>query len=109
VTTGRFLVADATDVDDALTELYRFDPVEVLPGPDARADDELLNTVRDRTDATLTIHETEAFAPKRADHTVREQFGTETVDRLSVATPTVAAAGAISPTSRRPARVCSPR
>ncbi|MFB1063739.1 DNA mismatch repair protein MutS [Natrinema sp. H-ect4] len=95
VTTGRFLVADATDVDDALTELYRFDPVEVLPGPDARADDELLNTVRDRTDATLTIHETEAFAPKRADHTVREQFGTETVDRLSVATPTVAAAGAI--------------
>ncbi|PGF18311.1 DNA mismatch repair protein MutS [Natrinema sp. CBA1119] len=95
VTTGRFLVADATDVDDALTELYRFDPVEVLPGPDARADDELLNTVSDRTDATLTLHETEAFAPKRATHAVREQFGTETVDRLSVAEPTVAAAGAI--------------
>ncbi|WP_226039256.1 DNA mismatch repair protein MutS [Natrinema sp. DC36] len=95
VTTGRFLVADAADVDDALTELYRFDPVEVLPGPDARADDDLLNTVRDRTDATLTLHETEAFAPKRASHTVREQFGTETVDRLSVADPTVAAAGAI--------------
>ncbi|WP_222917185.1 DNA mismatch repair protein MutS [Natrinema sp. SYSU A 869] len=95
VTTGRFLVADAADDDDALTELYRFDPVEVLPGPDARTDDELLNNIRERVDATLTLHETESFAPKRADHTVREQFGTETVDRLSVGEPTIAAAGAI--------------
>ncbi|QLK27389.1 DNA mismatch repair protein MutS [Natrinema zhouii] len=95
VTTGRFLVADAADADDALTELYRFDPVEILPGPGVRTDDELLNTVRERTDTTLTLHETEAFAPKRASHTVREQFGTETVDRLSVGEPTLAAAGAI--------------
>ncbi|WP_226480418.1 DNA mismatch repair protein MutS [Natrinema amylolyticum] len=95
VTTGRFLVADADDADDALTELYRFDPVEVLPGPDARTDDDLLNTVRERIDATLTLHETESFAPKRATHEVREQFGTETVDRLSVGEPTLAAAGAI--------------
>ncbi|AEH36727.1 DNA mismatch repair protein MutS [Halopiger xanaduensis] len=95
VTTGRFLVAEADDSDDALTELYRFDPVEVLPGPDARTDDDLLNAVRERIGATLTLHETEAFAPKRADHAVREQFGTETVERLSVGEPTVAAAGAI--------------
>lgn len=95
VTTGRFLVADAADVDDALTELYRFDPVEVLPGPDVRTDDDLLEQVRERVDATLTLHETEAFAPKRAAHAVREQFGAETVDRLSVGEPTVAAAGAI--------------
>ncbi|SEW13034.1 DNA mismatch repair protein MutS [Natrinema salifodinae] len=95
VTTGRFLVADADDVDEALTELYRFDPVEVLPGPDVRTDDELLDLVRERVDATLTLHETEAFAPKRADHRVREQFGTETVERLSAAEPAVAAAGAI--------------
>ncbi|ELY68037.1 DNA mismatch repair protein MutS [Natrinema versiforme] len=95
VTTGRFLVAAADDADNALTELYRFDPVEVLPGPDVRADDDLLNQVRDRIGATLTLHETEAFAPKRAKHGVSEQFGAETVDRLSVGEPTIAAAGAI--------------
>ncbi|OVE85350.1 DNA mismatch repair protein MutS [Natronolimnobius baerhuensis] len=95
VTTGRFLVADAEDEDDALTELYRFDPVEVLPGPDARANDELLSTIRERLDATLTLHDTEAFAPKRADHAVGDHFGRETVDRLAVGTPTIAAAGAI--------------
>ncbi|MDQ2050644.1 DNA mismatch repair protein MutS [Natronolimnohabitans sp. A-GB9] len=95
VTTGRFLVADAADVDDALTELYRFDPVEVLPGPGVRTDDDLLQTVRERVDAALSLHETEAFAPKRAAHAVRDQFGAETVDRLSVGEPTVAAAGAI--------------
>ncbi|ELY40716.1 DNA mismatch repair protein MutS [Natronorubrum tibetense] len=95
VTTGRFLVADAEDADDALTELYRFAPVEVLPGPAARGDDELLNQVRERVDAALTLHETESFAPKRAAHTVREQFGRETVERLSVDESTLAAAGAI--------------
>ncbi|RZV11593.1 DNA mismatch repair protein MutS [Natrinema hispanicum] len=95
VTTGRFLVAEADDADDALTELYRFDPVEVLPGPDVRTDDDLLGRVRERSDATLTLHETEAFAPKRAAHQVREQFGTETVDRLAVDEPAIAAAGAI--------------
>jgi DNA mismatch repair protein MutS len=95
VTTGRFLVAEADDADDALTELYRFDPVEVLPGPDVRTDDALLEQVRERLDATLTLHETDAFAPKRAAHAVREQFGAETVDRLSVGEPTLAAAGAV--------------
>ncbi|MFP8951566.1 DNA mismatch repair protein MutS [Natrialbaceae archaeon A-arb3/5] len=95
VTTGRFLVAEAEDRDEALTELYRFDPVEVLPGPEARADDDLLSAVRDRADAALTLHETETFAPKRAARTVREQFGRETVERLSVGDPTLAAAGAI--------------
>ncbi|QSW99988.1 DNA mismatch repair protein MutS [Haloterrigena alkaliphila] len=95
VTTGRFLVADADDADDALTELYRFDPVEVLPGPNVRTNDDLLGLVRERIDAALTLHETEAFAPKRAAHTVREQFGEETVDRLAVGDSTLAAAGAI--------------
>ena len=95
VTTGRFLVADAEDADDALTELYRFDPVEVLPGPEVRSDDEVLGLIRERVDAALTLHETESFAPKRAAHTVREQFGRETVDRLSVGESTLAAAGAI--------------
>ncbi|MFC4542863.1 DNA mismatch repair protein MutS [Halosolutus amylolyticus] len=95
VTTGRFLVAEADDADAALTELYRFDPVEVLPGPAVRSADDLLTEIRERVDATLTLHETEAFAPKRAAHATREQFGRETVDRLSVGEATIAAAGAI--------------
>ena len=95
VTTGRFLVTEADDADDALTELYRFDPVEVLPGPETRTDDDLLGLIRERIDAALTLHKTESFAPKRAAHTVREQFGRETVDRLSVGEPTLSAAGAI--------------
>ncbi|ELY47498.1 DNA mismatch repair protein MutS [Natronorubrum sulfidifaciens] len=95
VTTGRFLVTEADDADDALTELYRFDPVEVLPGPETRTDDDLLSLIRERTDAALTLHETESFAPKRAAHTAREQFGRETVDRLSVGESTISAAGAI--------------
>ncbi|MFU8866566.1 DNA mismatch repair protein MutS [Natronococcus sp.] len=94
VTTGRFLVAEAEDADETLTELYRFDPVEVLPGPEVRADDDLLGLVRERLEVTLTLHETEAFAPKRASHAVREQFG-ERVDRLGVGEPAVAAAGAV--------------
>ena len=95
VTTGRFLVADGEDAEATLTELYRFGPVEILPGPDARTDDDLLNRVRERTDARLTLHETEAFAPKRATHRAREQFGRETVDRLPVGEPALAAAGAV--------------
>ncbi len=95
VTTGRFLVADGEDAEATLTELYRFGPVEILPGPDARTDDDLLNRVRERTDARLTLHETEAFAPKRATHRAREQFGRETVDRLPVGEPALVAAGAV--------------
>ncbi len=95
VTTGRFLVAEAEDADDVLTELYRFDPVEVLPGPAVRSADDLLTEIRDRMETTVTLHETEAFAPKRGAHAMGEQFGSETVDRLSVGEPTTAAAGAV--------------
>ncbi len=95
ITTGQFLVADADGAEAALTELYRFDPAEVLPGPNVRGYDVFLSELRERTDAKLTLHDTEAFAPKRATHTVREQFGRETVDRLELAEPTLAAAGAV--------------
>ncbi|MFC7231371.1 DNA mismatch repair protein MutS [Saliphagus sp. GCM10025308] len=95
VTTGRFLVAGAEDVDEAMTELYRFAPVEVLPGPDVRTDDDFLAQLRDRLEARLTLHETEAFAPKRAAHRVRDHFGAETVDRLDLPESALAAAGAI--------------
>jgi len=100
VTTGQFHVSsiDGPEADDRLlTELYRFDPVEVLPGPDLRAGDGLLDRLRDRADATFTLHTAEAFAPGRARHRVREQFGRETVESVGVADSegAVRAAGAI--------------
>ncbi|MFC6720626.1 DNA mismatch repair protein MutS [Halobacteriaceae bacterium SHR40] len=99
VTTGRFHVASVDGADSAdrlLTELYRFRPVEVLPGPDLRTDEDLLDRLRDRLDATFTLHTTEAFAPGRARHTVREQFGEETADSVGLDDEgAIQAAGAI--------------
>ncbi|MEF8821566.1 MAG: DNA mismatch repair protein MutS [Halovenus sp.] len=99
VTTGRFHVASVDGADAAdrlLTELYRFRPVEVLPGPDLRTDEDLLDRLRDRLDATFTLHTTEAFAPGRARHTVREQFGEETADSVGLDDEgAIQAAGAI--------------
>jgi DNA mismatch repair protein MutS len=95
VTTGRFQVTTAEDIEGLLTALYRFDPVELLPGPDARADDALLGQVRETTDATLTLHTAEAFAPGRARHRVREQFGAETVESLGVDDTAAQAGGAV--------------
>jgi DNA mismatch repair protein MutS len=100
VTTGQFHVTgvDGPDPRDRLlTEIYRFAPVEILPGPDVRTDDGLVERMRDRTDAMLTIHTTEAFAPGRARHRVREQFGGETLESVGVAgdDAVVQAAGAV--------------
>ena len=62
VTTGQFHVTavDGADTEEALlTELYRFDPAEILPGPTLRTDDPLLDRLRDRTDATFTLRSEE--------------------------------------------------
>ncbi|MFC6836869.1 DNA mismatch repair protein MutS [Halomarina ordinaria] len=75
VTTGRFHVTSVADAGAVCTELYRFAPTEVLPGPDVRGDDDLLARVGERVETTFTLHATEAFAPGRARHAVREQFG----------------------------------
>jgi len=87
VSTGQFRVSavDGADAEaELLTELYRFDPVEVLPGPDLRTDNALLDRLRDRTDATFTLHTAEAFAPGKARYRLREQFGEETAESLGV-------------------------
>ena len=94
VTTGRFHVTAVEGAPAVLTELYRFAPTEVLPGPAVRTDDDLLATVRERTDATLTLHATDAFAPGKARHALREQFG-EVEESLGLdSTLAVQAAGA---------------
>ncbi|QSG12933.1 Mismatch repair ATPase (MutS family) [Halapricum desulfuricans] len=96
VTTGRFHVTTAADADELLTTIYRFDPVEILPGPDVRNDDDLLERLRGRTDAALTLHTAEAFAPGRARHRVREQFGEGALESVGVeAAAAVRAAGAV--------------
>ncbi|MFK8212112.1 DNA mismatch repair protein MutS [Haloferax volcanii] len=84
ITTGQFLVTEAATVDDAAAELYRFAPVEVLPGPDLRSDDETLSRLREATDASFSLFSAEAFAPGRARHAVREQFGASTVDSVGL-------------------------
>jgi DNA mismatch repair protein MutS len=87
VTTGQFLVTACEGEDAvaaAMTELYKFDPVEVLPGPDVRNDDAFLERLRERTDASLTLHTAEAFAPGRARHTLREQFGEGAIESVGV-------------------------
>ncbi len=87
VTTGQFHVTELSGADAhdrLLSDIYRFAPVEILPGPDVRADDDLLGQLRERTDAMLTLHSTESFAPGRARHRVREQFGSETLDSVGI-------------------------
>ncbi|WP_336134177.1 DNA mismatch repair protein MutS [Natronomonas amylolytica] len=97
ITTGTFRATAVSGPDAAsraLTELYRFAPVEVVPGPEVRTDDDFLATLRERIDGRTTLHDTEAFALGRARHTLVEQFGdaVETVGLDSEAA--VAAAGA---------------
>jgi DNA mismatch repair protein MutS len=99
VTTGQFhvsLVSGPDAADRLLAELYRFGPVEVLLGPDLRTDEPLLERLRNRTNATFTLHTAEDFAPGRARHRLREQFGEETIDSVGIDTDaTVQAAGGI--------------
>ena len=84
ITTGQFLVTEVADADSAVAECYRFDPVELLPGPTVRTDDAFLNAVTDRSNAEVTLHTTDAFAPGRATHAVTEQFGDETADSIGL-------------------------
>ncbi|MDZ5811356.1 DNA mismatch repair protein MutS [Halorubrum sp. AD140] len=84
VTTGRFLVTEVDDESDLRAELYRFDPAEVLPGPRVRNDDRLLGAVREDLSGSISVFDAEAFAPGRAKHAVREQFGRETADSVGV-------------------------
>ncbi len=96
VTTGRFLLTEVETIDDAHAELYRFAPAELLPGPGLRNDDDFLSRIREDLDSSVTLHETNAFAPGRATHAIRSTFGEETLDSIGVdSTVAIAAAGAV--------------
>lgn len=75
ITTGQFHVTTVMDEEEVLTEFYRYTPTEVLPGPDVRGNDPLLERLHERIETNITLHATDAFASGRARHTVREQFG----------------------------------
>lgn len=87
VTTGQFLVTRVEGegaTARAITECYRYNPAEILPGPDLREDDGFLDTLSERTDGEVTLFEENAFAPGRATHTTRTQFGRETLSSLGL-------------------------
>jgi DNA mismatch repair protein MutS len=95
-TTGQFFVTEVADADAAHSELYRFAPVEILPGPDVRNDDEFLRRLREETDGSVSPFEVDAFAPGRARHALREQFGRETLESVGLDSDrAVRAAGAV--------------
>lgn len=95
ITTGKFHVTTVAGEDEVLTELYRFTPTEILPGPDTRGNDRLLERLDERLETNTTLHATESFALGRARHAVREQFGAvEESVGLERETP-IRAAGAV--------------
>ena len=96
VTTGRFMITEVDDESDLRAELYRFDPAEVLPGPLVRNDDTVLAAVREELSGSISLFDAEAFAPGRARHAVREQFGRETAETVGLDSElSVRAAGAV--------------
>jgi DNA mismatch repair protein MutS len=96
VTTGRFLVTAVESAADAHAELYRFGPVELVPGPAVRNDEGFLARVREDLDATLSLADPDSFAPGRARHTVREQFGAGALESVGIDSDrAVQAAGAV--------------
>ncbi len=97
-TTGQFHATSVggREADErAVSELCRFDPVEVLPGPDARNDEGLLDRLQERLDADPTLYDPEAFAPGHARHRAREQFGEGALAALDLRDVTVRAVGAV--------------
>jgi DNA mismatch repair protein MutS len=93
VTTGQFRVTEVADAEAALDELHRFDPAEVLPGPELRTDDGF----RDRLDergVPVTEHDAAAFATGRARNAVREQFGEGAAESVGLGSAGRRAAGA---------------
>ncbi len=97
VTTGQFYVTTAEDIDTLLSELYRFDPVELLPGPTVRNDDTLVRRFHDNLTATVTLYDTDAFAPGQARHTLADHFGKGAIESLGLKRtgPAVQAGGAV--------------
>jgi DNA mismatch repair protein MutS len=93
VTTGRFHATAVEGGAAARTELYRFSPTEVLPGPNVN--EGLCGDVESRIDTTVTDYDEEAFAPGRARHRVNDHFGEEAAASVGLDECSRRAAGAV--------------
>ena len=93
VTTGRFHAGRVASREDARGEVDRFDPVEVLPGPEARSD-QLVETLA-ADGVPVTTYDDGAFAFGRARRHVRDQFGDATTAVGVEGELALAAAGAV--------------
>lgn len=93
VTTGRCFAGrlSGEDAIDRLeSEVYRFDPAELLPGPGISGSD-LLSRIEDRLDTMRTTVDANYFARGAAKATVREHFGQTAEQSLGLDTGDVAA------------------
>jgi DNA mismatch repair protein MutS len=96
VSTGRFQVTEITGSEPrekVFSELYRFAPVEVLPGPDLQNDDAFMQTIRETLDTTITTHGSDAFDPAQAHARLREQFGDGAAESVGVGEQAIRATG----------------
>ena len=72
VTTGRCYAGRVANASEARAQLDRFDPVELLPGPETGA---AITAWADGAAVPTTHQQAAVFAPGRARRRVREQFG----------------------------------
>lgn len=97
ITTGQFYVGvfeGEKRVEELMDELYRFAPVEIIPGPTARNDDSLMQRIRNTLDTTITVHTKEAFAQGKARYELQSQFSENALETIGIdSTAEITAAG----------------
>lgn len=83
VTTGRCLITDCESESELLTEATRFEPAEIIAGPELE-DAPILDRVLDRTGAVLGEADPTAFASGRATRLIRDQLGEASLETLDL-------------------------
>jgi DNA mismatch repair protein MutS len=97
ISTGEFRVTELSREEDALTELFRLEPTELLM-PETERDGGIIARVRQALPETFLSYRPDAwFFPDRASAQLKEHFRTVTLDGFGLAGlgPGVAAAGAL--------------
>jgi DNA mismatch repair protein MutS len=97
ISTGEFRVTELSQEEDALTELFRLEPSELLM-PEGERDGGIVSRIRQTLpEAFLTYRPDAWFFPDRASAQLKEHFRTITLDGFGLAGlgPGIAAAGAI--------------
>ncbi|MFB6186302.1 MAG: DNA mismatch repair protein MutS, partial [Halobacteriaceae archaeon] len=97
VSVGNFYVTQVTDREELLSELYRFEPSEILLGPSLRNHEDFVETIKQQLDTQISNYNDDAFGPMKALHRTRDHFGEETLESLNIVetSPTVQAIGSV--------------